>query len=1051
MGRKVVLIMAVIVAAVSVMAGAAEQQRAKEILDAAGIHGGLVVHVGCSDGKLTAALRTPHAPRDEEHHAERGEYGVLIVQGLDTDVTAARQHIQSLGLYGPVSARQWDGHRLPYTDNLVNLIVADKLDGVTNEELLRVLAPRGVALIGGKKTVKPWPQDIDEWSHYYHGPDGNPVANDRVVGPPKHYQWLAGPLWMRDHDTDSSISTIVTARGRMFYIVDEAPIALAGQHSLPDKWCLAARDAFNGVLLWKVPIKDWGWRQWKQTWFTDRPGDFPLNLQKRLVAAGDRVYATLGYHAPVSELDAATGRVLRTLAGTEEAREILCGGGQLMLAMHRPGGLKVAAVNLTDGRVAWESANGYRGSAQDYIKFPRAGQAPVPKIDGAINIAMDDTTVALQDGKDLVALDRATGRQRWRAAIETAKDGDAWIGALIVKDGVVLHADRDRLVARAAATGKPLWDRPKASLGHLWYEWKEVFVIDGRVWTWSAETRNAPYQQDGKANKKNKANAKTRTGPAPQSVCAYNLHTGAVEQQVPLGNLFVANHHHRCYPDRATTRYILSSRRGSEYVDLLGGGHTVDNWVRGECHFGMLPANGLQYAPPHPCKCYLQEKLNGFNALAPERKDEGGRRKEEEGDSLLERGPAYAQTPTNPSSFIPHPSSDWPTYRHDAARSGAAKTAVPAQPAVLWTTRLGRKLSPPVMAGGRVFVAEVDEHQVSAVDTADGHVLWTFTTGGRVDSPPTVCGDAVVFGSCDGSVYCLRAGDGGLVWRFRAAPEDRQIAAFDQLESAWPVHGSVLVHGGTAYVTAGRSSHLDGGIWMYGLDVQTGAVTCRAQESGPAIDAKTMTINNQLPQGSLADILIGTESGIVMRGVEFDYQLARRQPGKRSGVSAPGGFLDDTYFKRVTWQFGPLNLFGQLFVDSGDMVFGMRTHPTLQCLTPNNFFTPGAAGYTFLGLQSPNGSQVWSRKYPVRARGLVATQGALFAAGPPDIVDARDPLGAFEGRAGGVLLALDAKSGEKLGEQRLPSPPVFDGLIAAGGRFLVALENGSVICLGEKP
>ena len=42
----------------------------------------------------------------------------------------------------------------------------------------------------------------------------------------------------------------------------------------------------------------------------------------------------------------------------------------------------------------------------------------------------------------------------------------------------------------------------------------------------------------------------------------------------------------------------------------------VNNWVRGTCHMGMMPANGLQYAPPHPCQCYIDEKLNGLNAVA---------------------------------------------------------------------------------------------------------------------------------------------------------------------------------------------------------------------------------------------------------------------------------------------------------------------------------------------------------------------------------------------------------------------------------------------------
>ena len=52
----------------------------------------------------------------------------------------------------------------------------------------------------------------------------------------------------------------------------------------------------------------------------------------------------------------------------------------------------------------------------------------------------------------------------------------------------------------------------------------------------------------------------------------------------------------------------------------------------------------------------------------------------------------------------------------------------------------------------------------------------------------------------------------GLAWRFLAAPTDCRIGYFDQLESVWPVHGSVLVRDGLAYVTAGRSTYLDGGI-----------------------------------------------------------------------------------------------------------------------------------------------------------------------------------------------------------------------------------------------
>ena len=143
--------------------------QAHEILETTGVQGGLVVHVGCGDGKLTAALRANDS---------------FLVHGLDTDpkhVEAARKHIQSLGLYGRVSVQPWAGERLPYVDNLVNLVVVSDRRRVPMEELLRVLVPerrRGLRNRIGTRTttVKPWPAEIDDWTHFLHGPDNNAVA-----------------------------------------------------------------------------------------------------------------------------------------------------------------------------------------------------------------------------------------------------------------------------------------------------------------------------------------------------------------------------------------------------------------------------------------------------------------------------------------------------------------------------------------------------------------------------------------------------------------------------------------------------------------------------------------------------------------------------------------------------------------------------------------------------------------------------------------------------------------------------------------------------------
>ena len=83
----------------AVLAGPADE--AQQIASLAGFHGGLVIHVGCGDGKLTAAL----------HLADN-----CVVQGLETDAKTcrtARAAIRALGLYGPVSVLHWSGKETP--------------------------------------------------------------------------------------------------------------------------------------------------------------------------------------------------------------------------------------------------------------------------------------------------------------------------------------------------------------------------------------------------------------------------------------------------------------------------------------------------------------------------------------------------------------------------------------------------------------------------------------------------------------------------------------------------------------------------------------------------------------------------------------------------------------------------------------------------------------------------------------------------------------------------------------------------------------------------
>jgi len=230
------------------------------------------------------------------------------------------------------------------------------------------------------------------------------------------------------------------------------------------------------------------------------------------------------------------------------------------------------------------------------------------------------------------------------------------------------------------------------------------------------------------------------------------------------------------------------------------------------------------------------------------------------------------------------------------------------------------RLSAPIIAAGKLFVASIDTHTLHALDAASGRRLWTYTTGGRIDSPPTYHKGLVLFGSADGYVYALRAKDGALAWRFRAAPVDQRMMAWEQLESAWPVHGSVLVHDGVLYCTAGRNMYLEGGIHFLRLDPVTGrllgevVMDDRDPETGEDMHLAYLkkTQGNNMPV-ALSDILSCDGRHIWMRSQKIDFQGKRleialqnvnEQTPEDCHLFCPVGFLDHSYFFRTYWSYG---------------------------------------------------------------------------------------------------------------------------------------------------
>ena len=983
-----------------------------------GIAGGLIIHLGCGTGTDTATLRLKDS---------------FIVHGLDTSPTAiktAREYLSKKECYGPISADTFDGRNLPYADNTVNILKITNKFNVSDNEIMRVLAPRGIVISGEEISVAPVPEDIDEWTHFLYNASGNAVSSDRKVAPLNHLKWEGGPRWSRSHETDMSMTAMVSAHGRIFYIIDEGPVGIhetpTGQRIFPDKCALVARDAFNGIILWKRPVPNWGSTAWDANRWRWGPRDMvfssPLNLPRRLVTTGDRIYITLGFKAFVSELDAFSGKTLREFRYTANTEEILLHNSRLYLhTQSEPGSHSIMTVDLESGRQLWQKA--------------------VSAVT-TLSLAVGKQHVFFHNNKKVVALNSSSGQIVWQTKTqETTKNLNGG-GTLITHKNVVLFAGQKTTEVFSTKDGKRLWQCP----AHPSFRgMPDVFFAGGYVWI--------------------------------GTLCfnGRDINTGEIAKTIDAENLFTSGHHVRCHRARATENYLLWSKRGIEFMDIKSNGHARHDWVRSSCRYGLMPANGMVYTAPTPCFCFPGVKKNGFNALSAK---DGAVTPSKRRKQQISRGPAFE----NISNTFKTSTEDWATYRHDAARSGCTETVVPSGLKEKWSVLLGGRATPPVSARGRIYIAQKDAHTLHCLDSETGKKLWHFIAGGRIDSPPTIHGERVLFGSNDGRVYCLSASTGKQAWIFQATPYDKRIVSYGNLHSAWPVHGSVLVENDTVYFAAGISSFLDGGISIYGLDPASGTVRYMTRLKGPEADLSEPSKRAHDMEGAKNDILVCSNNRIYMLHNVFDLKLQKLETKRiaRYGaletdlhLSASGGFLDDTGFDRLYWIYARRwpGLYyadkapkaGQILVFDKNKTYGI--HKFNQKYSRSPYFTPGISGIELFADDNSNEPElttvqerrergtmtrkkkpVWSVQIPVNGRSMVLAGKVLFVAGPPDTVDSKDPLGAIEERCGGKLWAVSSENGKKLSEYDLKSAPVFDGLIAAQKKLYIVMQDGTISC-----
>lgn len=980
------------------------------------ITGGLAITVGPTDGKREAAL------------VEAGRFLVAHVTSDDAAAQALRQRIAQLGLAGAVTVVSApEPGKLPFIDDLAALMVLEGEGIPADREILRVLRPKGEARIrsGGawRKLVRPWPAEYADWGQFQRDESFNEVSPDRAVGKPTGFQWIA------DHDNhNADILGVRVADG----------ICVAVDYMDGSQWRVVARDAFSGIELWTHAN-------------TAQKQLAPFNQYGFLVAEG-RVYLHWPSAPHAISLDLRTGRPLTTFDQGLEMTDAARKGIELRRDLVHRGvliqvfGPDVRALDFATGRLLWKKVHPEgrpwdRPAVEDGILVLAEGSAAgmdVRKISGYIRSYCTEVEA-------LVGISVADGTQLWRTPLPAKmfpfdnciRDGRYFLSMTTKMKKRSNEPDPGALIPTVCVgvrDGRMQWTREM--------EWPGkhpplLMATADRVWQTS---------HDGGVGL-----AVSGTG---DFLHRTDLQNG---RELALWG---------CNSTWMTERFF-HSRLG--VTEIESGRVRFSTAVRSACMFGTTPACGLLYSTPHVCGCHAV--VNGYNAvhsrdLRPLRKPWAGKRLI---PGEVSRTAAAAGAGTWPAA------DEWPVYLRDTARTSWVETTVAGDPKPAWTvpapaTKVpkwltevwSRSIMVPVpvtaltVAEGIVAGAYPDQHAVFALDAASGKARWTAQLDSAIDSPPTIHRGSVYVGTRAGWVWALDRDTGAVRWRFMAAPHQLMMVVNGRVESVWPVPGSVAVHDGRLWVTAGRSAELDEGLHWWSLDLETGT----PRSSGTIFDDEEWFTKGKSRTGWSR--IIGINSPLAINGDFAMLAPAAFRPSDGALLGGGKDYASSQYDEKRSYQTPvPLpGMYGLVYNGEGGggrtgalMVYG-GIGGRIIAYRKDDFVglaagKPGArgGGGPFLGRWSriPGGAKSfmelsaehWTVRMEKKKRdtstGLAVAGGTVVSSGTT---------------AGKPRLMLHAYAdGKPLSELPLPAPAVFGGICAAKGVIYVACADGSITAL----
>jgi len=260
-----------LITAVCVTAGAGEKKTIDDVLNA----------LGRSHSAMCAVICPAEIPVETVQRLAGSGYNVHVI----ASDAQSRDRFAAVVAGDPkiayrVMVEALPVNKLPYRDNLVNLVVVETKraafrQGLAREEIERVTVPGGVIAYHEKNTweivKKTWPADMDDWTHPNKDATGNRVSHDAHIQLPVGYKWIDGVI------SGERSTGWVSTQGRLFTLgsIEPENYVLCGEAPSQSTDFLTARDAFNGLVLWKQAIGTPRPRTSGVRWSMGRSGSTP--------------------------------------------------------------------------------------------------------------------------------------------------------------------------------------------------------------------------------------------------------------------------------------------------------------------------------------------------------------------------------------------------------------------------------------------------------------------------------------------------------------------------------------------------------------------------------------------------------------------------------------------------------------------------------------------------------------------------------------------------------------------------------------------------------